>query len=182
VEKRTVLKIPKLAGEFSERLLPERVRNVRVHDLELDELWTFVSCKQKQLKPEPAEKRMAGDAYTSIGLERTSKLVVAWHLGKRDRVNTEDVIFKIRWATAPGRFDVSTDAFQPYENAIDAGLYDRANHSQVVKSFSNRLDRVSENYIPARFVCVQKAAASGRPDLDRAGTSHVGRKNGTLCQ
>jgi hypothetical protein len=33
---------------------------------------------------------MIGDAYTFIALERTSKLVVAWHLGKRDRVNTED--------------------------------------------------------------------------------------------
>lgn len=60
---------------------------------------------------------MAGDAYTFIALERTSKLVVAWHLGKRDRVNTEDFVSKIRCATAPGWFDVSTDAFQPYEGA-----------------------------------------------------------------
>jgi len=28
---------------------------------------------------------------------------------------------------------VSTDGFEAYENAIDAGLYDRANHSAVVK-------------------------------------------------
>lgn len=89
---------------------------------------------------------------------------------------------KIRWATAPGWFDVSTEGFEPYETVIDAGLYDRANHSQIVRLFSNRLDRVSESYSPARFVCVQKDAMSGRPDLDRAGTSHVERKNGTLRQ
>ena len=75
-----------------------------------------------------------------------------------------------------------TDAFQPYESAIDAGLYDRANHSQVVKLFSNRLDRVSESYKPAKFIAVQKGAVSGDPDLDRAGTSHIERKNGTLRQ
>jgi hypothetical protein len=57
---------------------------------------------------------------------------MAWHLGKRDRVNTEDFVSKIRWVTAPGRFNVSTDGFQPYETAIDAGLYDRANHATVV--------------------------------------------------
>jgi hypothetical protein len=34
----------------------------------------------------------------------------------------------------------------------------------------------------AKFVCVQKDAVSGRPDLDRAETSHVERKNGTLRQ
>lgn len=101
---------------------------------------------------------------------------------KRDRVNTEDFISKIRYATAPGWFDISTDAFQPYESAIDAGLYDRANHAQVVKLFSNRLDRVSESYMPAKFVSVAKDAVRGRPDLDRAGTSHVERKNGTLRQ
>jgi hypothetical protein len=60
--------------------------------------------------------------------------------GKRfsEPPNTENYISKIRWATVPGQFDVSTDAFQPYENAIDARLYDRASHSQVVKLFSNR--------------------------------------------
>jgi IS1 family transposase len=122
------------------------------------------------------------DAYTFIALERTSKLVVAWHLGKRDRINTEDFVSKIRWATAPGWLDVSTDAFQPYETAIDAGLYDRANHAQVVKLFSTHLDRVSESYSPAKFVSVAKDAITNNPDLDRAGTSHVERKNGTLRQ
>jgi transposase-like protein/IS1 family transposase len=182
VEKRTVLNLLKLAGEACERLFTERVRSVRVGELELDEVWTFVGCKQKGLTPERAEKGMVGDAYTFIGLERTSKLVVAWHLGKRDRVNTEYFISKIRWATAPSQFDVSTDAFQPYDNAIDSGLDDRANHSQVVKVFSNRLDRVSESYNPAKFVCVQKDIISGRSDLDRACTSHVERTNGTLRQ
>jgi IS1 family transposase len=145
-------------------------------------VWTYVGCKQRRLTPERFEQGMRGDAWAFIGLERTSKLVVAWHLGKRDRVNTEDFISKIRWATAPGRFDVSTDAFQPYEGAIDAGLYDRANHAQVVKLFSNSIEPIPEGYKPAKFVSVAKDAVSGDPDLDRAGTSHVERKNGTLRQ
>jgi IS1 family transposase len=162
-----------------ERLFTERVRGVRVHDLELDEVWTYVKKHQKQIRPGESAQYM-GDAYTFIGLERTSKLVVAWHLGKRDRINTEDFISKIRWATAPGRFDVSTDGFQPYETAIDAGLYDRANHAAVVKMFSTTTQVVPESYRPARFVSVGKDAVSGNPDLDRAGTSHVERKNATL--
>lgn len=77
---------------------------------------------------------------------------------------------------------MSTDAFQPYESAIDAGLYDRANHARVVKLFSNHLYAVSESYNPAKFVSVAKDAISGTPNLDRASTSHVERKNGTLRQ
>ena len=125
---------------------------------------------------------MVGDAYTFIWLERSSKLVMGWHLGKRDGVNTEDFVSKIRWATAPGRFDVSTDGFEPYETAIDAGLYDRANHASVVKLFSTVTQVVPQGYKPARFVSVAKDAVSGWPDLDRAGTSHIERKNESLRQ
>lgn len=93
VEKRTVLNILKLAGENCERLLIERIRNVKVQDsLELDEVWTYVGCHQKRLTPGRVERGMVGDAYTFICLERSTKLVVAWHLGKCDRTNTEDFV------------------------------------------------------------------------------------------
>jgi IS1 family transposase len=109
-------------------------------------------------------------------------MVVAWHLGKRDRANTERFIEKIRHATADSRFDVSTDAFPAYEGAIDGGLYDRANHAQIVKLFSHHVEEGRERYCPARFVSVAKDAVTGMPDLDRASTSHVERKNGSLRQ
>jgi hypothetical protein len=82
-------------------------------------------------------------------------------------VNTEDFVSKIRWATAPGMFDVSTDGFQPYETAIDAGLYDRANHAAVVKMFHTTTDVVPESYRPAKFVSVGKDVISGDPDRPR---------------
>jgi IS1 family transposase len=54
------------------------------------------------------------DQYVYIGLERTSKLIVAWHLGKRDRQNTAEFIGKVRTATAEITFDISTDAWPAY--------------------------------------------------------------------
>lgn len=60
--------------------------------------------------------------------------------------------------------------------------YDRANHSEVVKIFSNAAQPITESYRPAKFIAVAKDVVSGTPDLDRAGTSHVERKNGTLRQ
>jgi IS1 family transposase len=180
VKKRTVLSILKIAGEACEHALTEHVRNVPVQDLELDEVWTFVRKKQRQIRPGESSIGI-GDAYTFIALERTSKLVVAWHLGKRNGANTEEFIEKIRKATAPGRFEVSTDAFAPYESAIQWALHDRANHSSVVKVF-DKPQESRERYSPPKFVCVQKESISGNPDLNPASTSHVERKNGTLRQ
>jgi IS1 family transposase len=177
-----VLNILTLAGEQCERLLTEKIHNVRAEHLELDEVWSYVGCKQKNVRPNMDHPGLRGDQYTFIALEEHTKLVMAWHLGKRDRVNTEDFISKVRWATTSAPFDVSTDAFQPYESAIDAGLYDRASHSQVVKLFSHHVEEGRERYSPAKFVSLAKDVVSGNPDLDRASTSHIERKNGTLRQ
>jgi len=130
VEKRTVLNILELAGENCERILAERIQNVPVKDLQMDEIWAYVQKKEAHKFPFEAHNDKIGDAYTFIALERSTKLVLAWHLGRRDRVNTEDFIAKVRRATAPGRFEVCTDGFQPYVNAIADGLSDRADYSQ----------------------------------------------------
>lgn len=73
------------------------------------------------------------------------------------------------------------DAFIPYAQAIRVILWDRANHSQIVKVY-DKPEEGREPYSPGRFVTVEKAAMSGMPDLERASTSHVERQNGTLRQ
>ena len=52
----------------------------------------------------------------------------------------------------------------------------------MVKLFSHHVEEGRERYSPGHFICVQKDAVSGNPDPDRASTSHVERKNGTLRQ
>jgi hypothetical protein len=65
VEPRTVLNMLTLAGEVCERLFENHLRNVQVKDLELDEFWTFVGCKQRQLTPERFEKGMTSSAWSA---------------------------------------------------------------------------------------------------------------------
>jgi IS1 family transposase len=181
VEKRTVLNMLKLAGENCERLLADRVRNVPVQDVQCDEIWTFVQKKEGHKWPFEYDSQTVGDAYTFIALERTSKLVLAWHLGKRDTENTTQFIRKLRSATAPEKFELCTDAFGSYLPAISEALYDRVNYSQVVKVYSKQ-EEGRERYSPGEFVTVEKAAIRGNPNLNRASTSHVERKNGSLRQ
>jgi IS1 family transposase len=181
VEKRTVLNILRIAGERCERFLEHTISNVPVRDLELDECWSYVFKKEGHKHPSEAKDASIGDQYTYIAIERNSKLVVAWHLGRRDRQNTEQFIEKIRSATADQRFDVSTDAFIPYNDAINVRLWDRANHSIVVKVY-DKPEEGRERYSPGNFVTVEKSVQRGSPDLERACTSHVERKNGSLRQ
>ena len=171
----------KLAGENCERLLAERVKGVPVDQVQADEIWTFVQKKEGHKWPFEYEAQEIGDAYAFIALERRTKLVLAWHLGKRNTENTTQFIRKLRNATADAPFELCTDAFGSYVPAIAEVLYDRANYSQVVKVYSKQ-EEGRERYSPGEFVTVEKMAMRGNPDLDRASTSHVERKNGSLRQ
>src|SRR6266478_2032746 len=46
VEKRTVLNLLKAAGDHCERMLEERLRNIPVKDVQLDEIWSYVFKKE----------------------------------------------------------------------------------------------------------------------------------------
>lgn len=182
VEKRTVLNLLIRAGKQCEYLTNQIVHDLRVDDLEMDECWTFVKVKQRHLSLIGSADSTIGDQYVYIAQDRASRMVIAWHIGKRDQQNTDEFIARVRAVTAADqRLDVSTDAFSPYNRAINEGLWDRANHSIVTKVFS-KPEEGRERYSPGDFVTVEKAIQCGNPDLEKAGTSHIERKNGSLRQ
>ena len=181
ITKSTILKLLEQVGEGCKDFARQRVRAVPVQDLQLDEIWSFVGKKQRRLKPKD-NRQVLGDAYCFIALERHTKLVVAWHLGKRDEPNTADFITKVRDATAPGRFQVSSDAFPAYRNAIAAGLHDRADYSQIIKLYGRLPGSRGDYYRPARIKGTIQAAVMGSPSRQRVCTSHIERYNGSLRQ
>ena len=109
------------------------------------------------------------------------KLVVTWHLGRRDGINTQDFITKLRDATAPGRFQVSSDAFPAYRPAIEWGLHDRADYAQIIKLYGV-LPTGRESYRPARIKGSIRTPIQGFPNPRRICTSHVERLNNSLRQ
>jgi IS1 family transposase len=181
VEKRTVLNILKLAGENCERILTDRIQQVPVRQVQADEIWTFVQKKEGHKWPSEKDANLKGDAYTFIAIERHTKLVLAWHLGRRDTPNAIEFARKLRVATFEDRFEFCTDAFGSYVAAVNEVLYDRVNYSQITKVYGKH-EEGRERYSPAEFVTVEKAAIRGNPDLANASTSHIERKNGSLRQ
>src|SRR5467141_672275 len=74
IHQKTVLKLLVLAGEKCERIMAKKIRNVKVRDVELDEVWSWIGCKQKHVRPGDDPNR--GDCYTFVAIERHSKLVL----------------------------------------------------------------------------------------------------------
>src|SRR5687767_2727374 len=80
----TILALLDLIGERCNKLLLGRLKGVPVVDVQADEIWSFVGMKEKTRKVAQPDETYLGDAYCYVGIERHSKLILAWHLGKRD--------------------------------------------------------------------------------------------------
>jgi IS1 family transposase/transposase-like protein len=174
VHQKTILKLLVQAGEKCERLMAEKVRKVKVRDVEIDELWSYVGCKNKRVRPE--HDPGFGDAYTFVAIERNTKLVLNIALGKRDQSTTNVFVEGLRLATSPSHFQVTTDGFAPYRTAIPDTLGDRCDFAMLIKVY-RAAPEGERRYSPAEVQSVEVVPVMGQPDPERICTSIVERSN-----
>jgi hypothetical protein len=72
-----------------------------------------------------------GNAYTFLALERTSKLLLAHHVGRRTSADANIFAAKLSAAVSADRFQASTDGFEGYPAAPGGALWraDRLRHA-----------------------------------------------------
>jgi transposase-like protein len=102
LDRNTIMSLLVKSGERCERILESTIVGLTVKDVEADEIWGFVGKKEGH-KSE-ADGVQVGDAYCFIAMERNTKMVLAHHLGKRNKVSTEAFMEKLRSATSESRF------------------------------------------------------------------------------
>ena len=171
----TILSLLVLVGERCERLLENRIRRIPVSEVQCDELWGFVGCKEKRNLTGDPER---GDAYCFVAIERNTKLILSWHLGRRTARDTDVFIEKLNDATS-GRFQLTTDGFRPYTDAVHYSLGTRVDYAQLVKVYAASVDG-EQRYSPAQVVDAVSVPKWGIPDFSKICTSHVERQNLTM--
>ncbi len=117
-----------------------------------------------------------GDAYTFVGIERNTKLVLAWHLGQRDVPDTEVFTEKLNRATS-GRFQLTTDGFASYPGAVSYSLGTRVDFAQLIKVYAKGDREGVQKYSPLEIVETITKPLIGHPDPRRVCTSIVERSN-----
>jgi IS1 family transposase/transposase-like protein len=172
IHRDTILNVLVLVGECCERLLERMVNGLPVRDVQCDEIWGYVGCKEKRnANGDP----MRGDAYCFVAIERNTKLVLTWHLGRRTARDTEAFTEKLNEATA-GEFQITTDGFAAYRDAVSYSLGTRVDFAQLIKVYAAAPEG-ERRYSPAEVVSTEVVPVIGRPDPDKICTSHVERQN-----
>lgn len=172
----TIIKLMVLIGERAKEFMADVVFKQFVNDVEVDEIWGYVGCKEKTRVRHDYAEGFCGDFYCFTGMERTSKLMLAWHLGKRSPEDTTIFLSKLGRATT-GRFQLTTDGFGCYASSVPQEFAQTVDYAMLVKNYSNAEAKEERAYSPAKIVSTTKTALWGRPDASRICTSYIERSN-----
>src|SRR6202171_5362085 len=176
--RKTVARLALRVGRGCQEVHDRLMVGIRVNRLELDEAWSFVGKKQKNVLRH--EINAKGDQYVFIGMAGTQKAIISWGVGKRNGESTMDFLHDLR-SRVIGQPEISRDGFPPYRVAIRDAFGDGASHGVIVKTYSvtHLVKEAQGRYSPAAVVAVSKEVVTGDPD-QYISTSYVERQNLSL--
>jgi len=109
-----------------------------------------------------------------VAVERDTKLVLTYHLGKRDTISTDTFIHKLARATSRNRYQLTSDGFKAYIKAVQIYLSGRVHFAQLVKVYGASREG-EQRYSPAEVVDAVPYLVCGNPDRDRMGMRRMTR-------
>jgi IS1 family transposase len=174
-DRKTVARLSLRVGNGCAELHDRMMVGLRVARCELDELWSFVGCKQKNVRRKDLYAR--GDQYTFVALASSARAIIAYYTGKRNSENADLFIQDLRQRVI-GAPEISTDGFPPYQGAIRDAFGNRIAHGVVNKSYSVThlaVREASRRYSPAAVIAVTRDVVSGVPA--HISTSYAERQN-----
>src|SRR4030095_1764573 len=112
-----------------------------------------------------------------LAVERTSKLLLAHHVGRRTSEDANLFAAKLSAAVNGERFQISTDGLDAYPAALEAHFGGQIDYAQIIKTFSGEGLDSERRYSPPSIIATEKRVISGSPEEERICTSHVERLN-----
>lgn len=171
----TVLRLLADAGTFCANYHDEHVRNLQCERVQMDEIWSFVGCKDKT-KNIGAQGH--GSVWTWVAIDADTKMVVSYLMGERDAESAQSFVCDVR-DRIDSRIQLSSDGFALYRDAVERAFGGFVDFAMVVKEFG--WDGAADSrYSPPACIGVHKHSISGNPVEQHVSTSLVERQNLTL--
>lgn len=151
-------------------------RNLTCKRLQLDEIWSFVYAKAKNV---PDEKRgQAGDVWTWVAIDADTKLVPSWRIGSRDSATACEFVADLA-GRLKNRVQITSDGHRPYLQAVEEAFGSDVDFAQLIKIYGETVEG-QKRYSPADCIGAKKAKVIGNPDMCCVSTSFVERQNLTM--
>src|SRR5437763_13839978 len=117
VAKGTILRLLAEVGAACEEFHNATVRNVSAKRVQIDEIWSFVGAKQKNVTVEMAAERICGDVWTFTAIDAQTKFVISWMVGGRDAGLATEFLQDVAGRLS-NRVQLTTDGHSMYLKAV----------------------------------------------------------------
>ena len=164
-------------GDGCAKLMNAEMRSLTCPRIQVDEIWSFVGKKQRQLSPQDDRSRV-GDQWTFVALDPETKLVPVWRIGKRD-LPTATAFLTDLSERLTNRIQLSSDALAAYVDATEQAFGVDVDYGQAVK-FYDAEPAGPGRYSPPKVTYSERTPIVGRPDFAHISTSLVERQNLTM--
>ncbi len=115
----TVTNVIERMGEHARRVLAFHLRDLWPGEVQLDELWSFVRKKERNLTKLEEMQREFGDCWVWVAFDPETKIVLGVVLGKRTKENAVRLLKGVRAVLADGCLPLFTsDELPCYRDAI----------------------------------------------------------------
>ena len=175
VSKNTVTKLLIDAGKACADYQDKALRDLPCQRIQVDEIWSFIYAKEKNVaraKSAPAE---AGDVWTWTAICADTKLVPSWRVGDRSGQTAIDFMDDL-WSRLANRVQLTSDGHRAYLEAVEGAFGGDVDYAQLVKLYGDVSDG-EKRYSPPTCIGARKRRVEGKPDPAHVSTSYVERNN-----
>jgi hypothetical protein len=151
---RLLAEVGKACVEYQERVL----HNIPAKRIQVDEIWSFVGCKEKSVTAEKLERE---------GL-----------VGERNAGFATDFLRDVA-ARVSNRVQLTTDAHKMYLIGVPSGFRGDVDYAQLIKVYGTDSEG-HKRYSPAQCLGTKRENIVGFPDPRFVSTSYVERQNLTM--
>jgi len=179
VAKNTVTKLLVDLGQACSEYQDRMMRNLPCRRLQLDEIWSFVYAKNKNVPEERIGEFGVGDVWTWTAICADTKLVPSWMVGPRDGECARAFVHDLAGRLAH-RVQITSDGHSAYLNAIEDAFGSEVDYAMLVKIYGHNGPEEGKRYSPAECVGCRKQKVTGFPDPAHVSTSYAERANLTM--
>jgi IS1 family transposase len=176
--KNTVVKLlmdlAPVCAEYQDRAL----RNLPCQRIQVDEIWSFVGAKDKNLPLKDVGKFGRGSVWTWVAMDADTKLVASWLVADRSADSAtllmRDLASRLRY-----RVQLTTDGHKAYLMAVEEAFGADIDYSQLIKLYGNPTEP-DTRYSPGECIGCKQERVIGNPNPMHVSTSYVERQNLTM--
>lgn len=173
--KKAVSKLMVDAGQAAAWYQDRVFVNLTCKRIQVDEIWSFVYAKQKNVPLAKKAPPNAGDVWTWTAIDADTKLIPSWFVGGRD--SDAAMIFMDDLASRlANRVQLTSDGHKAYLEAVEGAFGADIDYAMLVKLYGQSSEG-EKRYSPAECIGAVKHRIEGNPDPKYVSTSYAERSN-----